>query len=62
MRAGWILLEIRHKQYEVNVDEVGCDAHIAPRPIWAFGWPTINKKTTHCNAMGGGGAERLIFY
>ena len=23
MRAGWILLEIRHKQYEVNVDEVG---------------------------------------
>ena len=25
MRAGWILLEIRHKQYEVNVDEVGAD-------------------------------------
>lgn len=23
MRAGWILLEIRHKQYGVNVDEVG---------------------------------------
>ena len=26
MRAGWILLEIRHKQYEVNVDEVGADS------------------------------------
>ena len=25
MRAGWILLKIRHKQYEVNVDEVGAD-------------------------------------
>ena len=23
MRAGWILLEIRHKQYGVHVDEVG---------------------------------------
>ncbi len=23
MRAGWILLEIRHKQYGVYVDEVG---------------------------------------
>lgn len=30
MRAGWILLEIRHKQYEVNVDEVGADS-IRPR-------------------------------
>ncbi len=26
MRAGWILLEIHHKQYEVNVDEVGADS------------------------------------
>ncbi len=25
MRAGWILLKIRHKQYGVNVDEVGAD-------------------------------------
>ena len=25
MRAGWILLEIRHMQYGVNVDEVGAD-------------------------------------
>lgn len=28
---GWILLEIRHKQYEVNVDEVGADSI---RPPW----------------------------
>ena len=26
MRAGWILLKIRHKQYGVNVDEVGADS------------------------------------
>ena len=25
MRAGWIMLKIRHKQYGVNVDEVGAD-------------------------------------
>ncbi len=30
MRAGWILLKIRHKQYGVNVDDVGHDAHIVP--------------------------------
>ena len=30
MRAGWILLKIRHKQYGVNVDDVGLDAHIEP--------------------------------
>ena len=30
MRAGWILLKIRHKQYGVNVDDVGLDVHIEP--------------------------------
>ena len=25
MRAGWIMLKLRHKQYGVNVDEVGAD-------------------------------------
>ena len=30
MRAGWILLKICHKQYGVNVDDVGLDVHIEP--------------------------------
>ena len=30
MRARWILLKIRHKQYGVNVDDVGLDVHIEP--------------------------------
>ena len=33
MRAGWILLKIRHKQYGVNVDEVGADIIRPHNPI-----------------------------
>ena len=36
MRVGWILLEIRHKQYEVNVDEVGADSI---RPLYCATTP-----------------------
>ena len=49
MRAGWILLEIRHKQYEVNVDEVGADSI---RPPYCAKPPaqitTTQKSTVRC--------------
>ena len=43
MRAGWILLEIRHKQYEVNVDEVGADSI---RPPYCAKPPRANHNNT----------------
>ncbi len=58
MRAGWILLEIRHKQYEVNVDEVGADS-IRP-PYCAK--PTAQIKTTQKSTVRWNGALCLFFY
>lgn len=52
MRAGWILLEIRHKQYEVNVDEVGADS-IRP-PYCAK--PPAQIKTTQKSTVPTNGA------
>ena len=43
MRAGWILLKIRHKQYEVNVDEVGADSI---RPPYCAKPPRANHNNT----------------
>lgn len=45
MRAGWILLKIRHKQYGVNVDDVGLDAHIEPQE-------GLRLRCSKCNAGG----------
>ena len=56
MRAGWILLEIRHKQYEVNVDEVGADI-IRPQipqsaaltaPNWHSSPLSLRDISPHC--------------
>lgn len=71
--AGGRLPPLRKRYY--NQMTVGADSirppcvstmqntiHIAPRPIWAFGWPAIHKKTTHCKAMDGSGAKHLTFY
>lgn len=46
MRAGWILLEIRHKQYEVNVDEVGADSIRPPYCAKPPAQITITQKST----------------
>lgn len=46
MRAGWILLEIRHKQYEVNVDEVGADSIRPPYCVKPPAQITITQKST----------------
>ncbi len=58
MRAGWILLEIRHKQYEVNVDEVGADS-IRP-PYCAK--PPAQITTTQKGTVRWNGALCLFFY
>lgn len=57
MRAGWILLEIRHKQYEVNVDEVGADS-IRP-PYCAK--PPAQITTTQKSTVPTNGALCLFF-
>lgn len=57
MRAGWILLEIRHKQYEVNVDEVGADS-IRP-PYCAK--PPAQITTTQKSTVRWNGALCLFF-
>lgn len=72
-KAGGKLPPLRKRYY--NQMTVGADSirppcvstmrntiHIAPRPIWALGWPAIHKKATHCKAMDGGGAKHLTFY
>lgn len=58
MRAGWILLEIRHKQYEVNVDEVGADS-IRP-PYCAK--PPAQIKTTQKRHRSNERCLLLIFF
>ncbi len=57
MRAGWILLKIRHKQYGVNVDDVGLDAHIEPLcfyPLSHFVTAPLKNKGSRFIGIAGG--------
>ena len=50
MRAGWILLKIRHKQYGVNVDEVGADIIRPHNPISdAMAVKSLRQCLRHCH-------------
>ena len=58
MRAGWILLKIRHKQYGVNVDEVGADIirpQIPQSAALTAPFTREPKKMREGTAVGGGG-------
>lgn len=71
--AGGRLPPLRKRYY--NQMTVGADSirppcvstmqntiHIAPRRYGHLGGLQSIKKTTHCKAMGGGGAKHLTFY
>ena len=50
MRAGWILIKIRHKQYGVNVDEVGADIIRPHNPISdAMAVKSLRQCLRHCH-------------